>query len=192
MYGMVNRALASMARGQFGEERWRSIQERAGVDGDEFLSMVSYPDEVTYRLAAAASAELGVPPEAVLEAFGRYWILYTAQEGYGELLRMSGKTLVEFLLNLDAMHARVGLSFEALRPPSFRCEDVGPTGLTLHYHSTRVGLTHVVVGLLKGLGERFSTPIRVEIVARAEQGADHDVFRVTLLPDVDRPGRSDA
>ena len=178
MYGLVNKAVESMTRSQFGEERWLAVKRRAGVDADYFVAMSSYPDDLTYRLVGAASVELGLPAATILESFGRYWILYSAQEGYGEMLRMAGSTLREFLLNLDAMHARIGLSFPELRPPSFTCTDIEAAGLTLHYHSERSGLTSFVVGLLAGLGERFGTPVTVTILARKDEGADHDIFRV--------------
>jgi len=181
MYGLVNKAVEQMARTQFGDAAWEAIRERAGLDIEVFLNMTQYDDAVTFRLVQAASEELGVPASDVLQAFGRYWILFTAQEGYGELLRVSGSTLAEFLLNLDAMHARVGLTYRNLQPPAFACTDVTPEGMLLHYRSSRVGLTHLVVGLLAGLAERFSTPTRVEVVASKEDGADHDIFRLRFL-----------
>jgi hypothetical protein len=46
----------------------------------------------------------------------------TDQEGYGDLMDMSGETLPEFLQNLDELHARVGVIFPKLQPPSFDCE----------------------------------------------------------------------
>ncbi|KAG2441006.1 hypothetical protein HXX76_003859 [Chlamydomonas incerta] len=39
--------------------------------------------------------------------------------------------------------------------PAFKCTDVGPTCLTLHYHSHRPALGPIVVGVLKGLAEHY-------------------------------------
>ncbi len=150
--------------------------------------MRQYPDAATYRLVAASSEVLGLPPEQVLESFGRYWIIYTAREGYGELLKLSGRSIWEFLANLDNLHARVGLSFAKLRPPSFSCSDQTPTSVKLHYRSTRQGLTHLVIGLLIGLGEMFETPVTVELLQRPapdpgdrpDAAAYEDVFLIRL------------
>lgn len=180
MYGLVNRAVEQMVRERFGAERWHAIQARAGLEDEGFLALRTYPDEVTYRLVAAASAELGVPAPAVLEAFGEYWVAATAQASYGDLMRLSGRTLPEFLQNLDQMHSRLALTFTQMQPPSFTCSDVTPASLVLHYHSARPGLLPFVVGLVKGLGEYFGTPARVEILAARESGAPCDSMRVTM------------
>jgi hypothetical protein len=180
MYGLVNRAVEQMVRERFGAERWHAIQARAGLEDEGFLALRTYPDEVTYRLVAAASEELGVPAPAVLEAFGEYWVAATAQASYGDLMRLSGRTLPEFLQNLDQMHSRLALTFEHMQPPSFTCSEVTPTSLVLHYQSSRAGLLPFVVGLVKGLGEYFHTPARVEVVATREDGAPCDSLRVTM------------
>jgi len=181
MYGLVNKAVEQMARQQFGDDIWNAIKLRSKIDVDVFLNMTQYSDDVTYKLVAAASEVLQISPEQVLEAFGRYWVLYTAREGYGDLMTFSGSTLKEFLFNLDALHARVGLSYRALHPPSFECTDVEESSMLLHYRSSREGLSYLVVGLVKGLGERFQTPVEVEILEMKSAGADHDIFRLTVF-----------
>jgi hypothetical protein len=178
MYGLVNKAIEDLLRRDHGTDVWDRIRRRAGVEDTVFIGMRAYCDRVTYDLVAAASAELGVDPATLLEAFGEYWILYTAEEGYGELLAMGGKSLCEFLLHLDELHTRVALTFRDLRPPSFRCTDVEEGSLRLHYESERPGLAPMVTGLLRGLGRMFNTEIDIERVARREDGADHDEFLV--------------
>lgn len=183
MYGLVNKAIEQMVCAQFGADIWETIKRRAEVDTTAFFAMDHYSDDVTYRLVGAASSVLGLPADEVLRAFGRYWTLYTASEGYGELLRLTGDSLRDFLLNLDNMHARVGLSYPHLRPPSFQCTDVTEHALMLHYFSERDGLAPMVVGLLDGLAARFATPIHVEQIADRAAGAEHDIFLITFLGD---------
>jgi hypothetical protein len=178
MYGLVNRAVEDLISERFGPEAWERIKQRAGLDIDLFISMDAYPDDVTYRLVGAASEELGIPAEQLLEAFGEYWILYTAEQGYGELLRMGGDSLPEFLQNLHDLHSHVALSFPHLRPPSFWLSDVTAGSARLHYQSSRSGLAPMVTGLLKGLGKRFATPVVVEHARRRDDGAAHDEFLV--------------
>lgn len=178
MYGLVNKAVQKLVVTEFGEDKWEAVKRKAGIDAECFVSMRPYPDDMTYKLVAAATEVLGLTAEQILEAFGDYWTLYSAKEGYGELLKTAGGTLVEFLGNLDQLHARVGLSFPEFKPPSFRCSDVNGGSLRLHYYSDRPGLTHFVVGLVKGLGHMFSTDVRVTIEQTREAGHDHDVFRI--------------
>jgi hypothetical protein len=182
MYGMVNKAVVDLVCTKFGEATWQEIKKRAECDIDVFVGMDGYPDALTYRLVAAASQVLGIPPAQVLEAFGEWWVLYTAKEGYGELLRASGRDFTEFLMNLDQLHARVGISMPELTPPSFQVTDLTGDTLRLHYYSRRKGLGPMVVGLLKGLSARFETPVEVTHDRKADDGAEHDEFFVRFLP----------
>ncbi len=179
MYGLVNKAVEEMARAASGDEGWERIRRRAEVEEQAFIGMTAYPDDITYRLVGAASAELGISPEEVLVAFGEHWVRYTAEQGWGPVLASAGDTLPEFLLGLDALHARVRLMMPALRPPSFRCTDVQETSLVLHYYSPRDGMAPMVLGLLRGLGVRFGVDVETVHAAVKEQGADHDEFLVT-------------
>jgi len=181
MYGLVNQALEDFVRRGFGDTAWQQIRETADISLEMFVSMDSYPDEMTFKLVVAATEVLNLDAARILEAFGEHWVLYTAQEGYGQMLSMFGSNLEEFLLNLDNLHSHVGLTFPALRPPSFQVERIDDGhGLLLHYRSERTGLAPMVVGLLKGLGRRFSQDI--EIRQTAHRGLDdHDVFRIDYV-----------
>jgi len=179
MYGMVNKAVEDMVCRNFGAATWKLVKEQAGVDAEVFLSNEPYPDEVTYRLVAAASEFLRKPAEDILESLGEHWVLYTAQEGYGPLLRGAGRSLPEFLVNLPDFHGRVKMIFPQLRPPRFECTDITACSLKLHYFTHRQGLEYFVVGLIRGLGKMFETPVTVDLATARSQGADHDIFAVT-------------
>lgn len=168
MYGLVNLAIKSLIEKDHGAEVWSEIASRAGCPGT-FGGMTSYPDEVTYRLVAEASERLQAPAEALLRAFGRYWVLYTAKEGYGDLLDRSGRNLEDFLVHLDDMHARVAFSMPELQPPSFEVERCADDVLCVRYYSDRPGLAPMVVGLLEGLIERFGERRVVEHVPESEE-----------------------
>ena len=180
MYGLVNKAIEGLVRQQFGDDTWARIKERAGWKGAQFVSMDSYDDELTYNLVGAASEELGLPAEQVLEAFGDYWTTYTMEAGYRDTLGMMGDTLEEFLDNLDALHARVGMSMPGLIPPSFSREQVSQGEWLLHYTSERAGLAPMVVGLLKGLARRFDEDVELETLGGSgDVTASFKIRRVT-------------
>jgi hypothetical protein len=183
MYGLVNQALEDYVRRGFGESAWTRVRDGAGIDLEMFVAMDSYPDDLTYRLVHSATEALGIDAARVLEEFGEHWVLYTVQEGYGELLSMFGSDLRTFLPHLDNLHSHVGLTFPQLRPPSFAVQSVGDGGgdsLLLHYRSQRAGLAPMVIGLIKGLGKRFSQDIRVHQLDRRSD-EDHDTFRIDFV-----------
>ena len=182
MHGLVNQAIRDLAVKVGGEPLWLDIKSRAGVDLEVFVSMQAYPDDVTYRLVDSASLVLGITPAEMLYAFGKHWILYTAHQGYGAIFEMMGRTLSDFLGNLDAMHARFSLSMPALRPPSFVCEHLTDGHLRLEYWSDRPGLAPMVLGLLDGLAEMYEVSIEVTRGASRDNGDDHDEFFISCSP----------
>ncbi len=145
---------------EHGPEVWERVAASAGVDRD-FENMRSYPDAVTYALVEHVSKELGADARDVMFAFGEYWVLETAEKGYGALLDLWGTTFVEFVSNLDSLHARVAETFTELEPPRFCVEAVTEGRVRIFYSSRRAGLAPFVRGLLSGLGKRFDTELKI-------------------------------
>lgn len=176
MYGLVNRAIEGLVREKFGDEPWERIRSRAGVEVASFVAMDPYDDAITYALVGAASEELGLDAEAVLQAFGEYWTTYTIEEGYGDLLEIMGANLEEFLDNLDSMHMRITATMPGLVMPNFRRESCPDGSSILYYESSREGLAPMVVGLLRGPAGRFDVDIEIEPMGPDENGAER--FRI--------------
>jgi guanylate cyclase soluble subunit beta len=181
MYGLINKALRSMIQQKFGMDEWQAVLASSGVPDDSFLTMRSYDDEITYKLAGAASEVLGAPVEACLEMFGEYWVLETASKTYPELMDASGSSLQEFLANLNGLHDRITGTFLNYVPPEFHIEELGESKHRIHYISQRRGLTPFVVGLLHGLAQRFGTDLEItEQQSMPVEAGEHTVFEVKL------------
>ncbi|ARN82070.1 heme NO-binding domain-containing protein [Methylocystis bryophila] len=181
MYGLVNRALEELIIEKYGEEKWAETRKKARVEVEAFISNEPYPDDVTYHLVGAAHDILGFRVSDLMHEFGVRWMTKTAQENFGALLRAAGASLKEFLLNLPQFHAKVQLIYPKLRPPEFKCSDVGEDSLRLHYFSYRPGLVDFVAGLLDGLGEVYGALVTVTLLEAKAKGADHDVFEVKWI-----------
>jgi hypothetical protein len=180
MYGLVNKAVEQLVLKDFGEEKWTEIKKRAGVE-ESFVAMGTYPDEVTFNLVGAASEVLGAPAEAILEAFGEHWIQYTVDEGYGPMMSMYGSSVFEFLQNMNSLHSQIRLSFPELKPPSITCEELPDGQLLVDYESEREGLAPMLVGLLRGLGKRFKTPVNIEHVPTNDTHAGHAQYKLSYV-----------
>ncbi|MDX1931638.1 MAG: heme NO-binding domain-containing protein [Capsulimonadales bacterium] len=178
MYGLVNLAIEQMVTETFGEATWERIRTEADVEIETFISLEAYPDELTYRLVAAASRVLDTPPNDLLERFGEYWVLYTGKAGYGYLMDPSTSTMAEFLMHLNQMHRRIGMAFPHLQPPRFDCTHITEDSLRLEYRSDRPGLAPMVRGLIRGLSVLFSQPAEIEHIVVREDGNDHDAFLI--------------
>lgn len=181
MYGLVNRGIQQLVTASKGEAAWARVCARAKVDGEGFIAMQAYPDDLTYALVGAVSEELGISPSQALEAFGEYWILYTAEEGYAAVLTAAGGRLREFLGHLNDMHGRIETSFRHMSLPWFEVEDLGPGEYRLHYESERQGLAPMVIGLVRGLAKRFDQAIEIRHETPRGPDAPRDVFHVREL-----------
>ena len=178
MYGLVNKAIEGLVVENYGDNVREEIKAKAKIDIDVFISNEAYEDQITYDLVGAASEVLNAPAETILENFGIYWVTKIAEQSYGHMMDAGGKSLTEFLVNLPNFHTRVTMIFPKLQPPRFEVSDVGENQLKLHYHSHRSGLQHFVIGLMKGLGQRFKMDVRVTLTESISQDPVHDVFLV--------------
>ena len=183
MYGMVNQAIQAMVTEKFGAADWDKVKEIAGVDEPAFVTMKQYPDSMTYALAGAVSTHSGIPLPDVLRAFGGYWIQYAKDGPWGKLMMSSGTDTYSLLAALDAMHARIALSFPDLRPPAFAVKRNGDA-VVVEYRSDRPGLAPFVMGLIEGIGILFDESVTATQVASKDAGAPCDAFLVRAVPAV--------
>lgn len=179
MYGIVNKAIKDLVVTNYGDAAWKEICSKAGFLEEDFLGMSPYPDKLTYDLVMAAAELLKVEPSAVLELFGEHWILYTAEGGYGDIIRMTGETFPEFLSNLDFLHDRIQNVMPELRPPLFTTRNETDRSIEIEYRTHRSGLSPMVIGIIRGTGKRFGLTVQVEQIEKKSDQQDCDVFRVT-------------
>ena len=163
MYGMVNQAVRGMVVENFGVDRWRSICEEAGAP-EEFISMDSYDDAITYNLVAAAERQLETPAAQILHGFGVYWVEKVALVHYADLMNASGVTFLDFVKNLDHMHQRIWSVLSQLQPTVFPGEGNrrGPPTGRLLLGTARA--SSLVEGLFAGLATHFKVDLLIEKV----------------------------
>ncbi|MFN6037283.1 MAG: heme NO-binding domain-containing protein [Bacteroidota bacterium] len=178
MYGLVNKAIQDLVCEKFGEDKWIEIKKMAGFEDDFFIGLQTYPDKLTYDLVKCASKVLGADASFVMEAFGEYWILYTANEGYSDMIDLAGDNLPDFLNNLDMLHTRVTSIMPNLVPPQFSTRNETSSSIELEYRSDREGLTPMVVGLLRGLGKKFNKECKISHIQQKDEQHDCHVFKI--------------
>jgi len=180
LYGMVNKGVQDMLVKKGGMALWEKVRSNARCPFSTFQMFESYDDKVTYDLVGAVSEELQITPAAALEAFGEYWIEYTATEGYGPLLSLFGASFMESIQNLNIIHERIGSMFPQLQPPRYEFSKITATTIDLHYFSQRKGLAPMMIGLLNGLAKKNQTKISLVHTPKSEEN-DHDIFHITII-----------
>lgn len=179
MYGMVNLAVEQLICENHGIETWNQIKTKAGISVPKFIIMESYDDEITYNLVREASEVLGVSKASLLETFGEYFIMYTAKEGYGDLLKSGGNSLPEYLNNLNMTHFRLKNMLPNMISPKFNVTNITDYSLVLTYISNRNGLEYMLIGIIKGLGNMLNTPCKIEFLGNNSQIEDALDFSVS-------------
>jgi len=180
MYGMVNNALEDLVTQRLGEDAWLRLSEAAGVEDGIFVSLETYPDDITFALVGGAATALGLTVEAFLVDFGRYWIAYAKRTAYRPLLE-GPLNFTEALTGLDDMHKIIRRTLPNVKTPYFRFS-ASPTGGTVRYISTRSGLAAFVVGLLHGLAELHDTELTIEHTIPRTPDTDFDEFELHFKP----------
>lgn len=178
MYGIVNQAIQGLVTENFGIEKWNQIKEVLDLKIDYFLSDQPYDDDITFNLVGAASEVLNIPANSILEAFGKYWVLKTGMEKYGDLMKAGGKDFKEFIHNLPQFHSRIMLIYPKLSPPEFMVENQDEKTIILHYYSSREGLTYFVIGLIQGIAEMFDSTCEIKLISSEKTDGWHDKFAI--------------
>ena len=161
MYGLINKAVQELVIQTHGEETWRKIRLRAGLEEEEIIGLKSYPDQLTYNLLEAGSAELGIQKDKLMEMCGEKWISHTATNGYENVLNLAGSNMIDFLHHLNTIHAKITYLMPDMKPPVFRVKNEFITSVELLYKSERDGFQPMVIGILRGLGRRFGLDVSV-------------------------------
>lgn len=179
MYGIVNRAIEELIIEKFGVDKWEEVKQKAGFNSEGFMTLQPYPDQLTFKLVGAASEILNVPADTLLEAFGEYWILYTAEKGYGEMLNLAGDSFPSFLKNLNMLHGRVTSLMPELAPPQFECRNEKENSIELIYRSHRNGMIPMLYGLVKGLAKRFEKEVEIKELERSVEESTTIILLLT-------------
>ena len=99
------------------------------------------------------------------------------QSGYDRILRVLGRSLREFLCNLDALHDHLASIYQGINAPSFRTTDCSDGALLLHYYSAREGLGNIVIGIVKTVAkEILNTTVNMQILQDKTKEHDHMIF----------------
>jgi guanylate cyclase soluble subunit beta len=181
MYGLINKALKAMILDGHGQVVWERILEESAVPEDSFTTMQQYDDHITYELVAATSKVLETPADVCLELFGHYWATVTAPNVYEMLFQSTGDNYFEFLDNINSLHDRITSTFIGYVPPHF-ITSIDKNKMELVYESQREGLTPFLIGILKGLADRFKVKVEFEsVMARLVDKGETSVVTMRIV-----------
>lgn len=113
--------------------------------------------------------------------FGEQFLLSCQESGYAKTLQLLGRSLQDFLTNLDALHDHLSIIYPQMDAPSFRCTaGARKSEFLLHYYSDRDSLEHIVMGIVKSVArEYYHVELEMKVmVKKGDQGSDHTIFSI--------------
>ena len=122
----------------------------------------------------------GLDAGTILEMFGEQFLLWCQESGYSKTLRLLGRSLQDFLTNLDALHDHLSIIYPQMDAPSFRCTGgFKKSEFLLHYYSDRVGLESIVMGIVKSIArEYYNTEVEMRLLVQKGPESDHSIFSI--------------
>ncbi|KJH48950.1 heme NO binding associated [Dictyocaulus viviparus] len=172
MFGFVHESMRQLVVRRYGDELWKEVLKRAGLENIKENMNHYYQDSDTYQLIDSVAALTKISREQVWEMYGAFLIEYTMEIGWEELLRNMSPNIKGFLDNLDSLHYFIDhVVYKAnLRGPSFRCEENTDGSIILHYITSRPGLYPIVKGVLNEVARRvFNIEISLAITGRTQR-----------------------
>ena len=112
--------------------------------------------------------------------FGEQFLLSCQESGYAKTLQLLGRTLQDFLTNLDALHDHLSIIYPQMDAPSFRCTaGARKSEFLLHYYSDRPSLENIVMGIVKSVArEYYHVELEMKVMIKKGDNSDHTVFSI--------------
>ena len=122
----------------------------------------------------------GLDAATIMEMFGEKFLLSCQESGYAKTLQLLGRSLQDFLTNLDALHDHLSIIYPQMDAPSFRCTSgAKKSEFLLHYYSDRDSLEHIVMGIVKSVArEYYHVELEMKVMVKKGEKSDHTIFSI--------------
>ena len=112
--------------------------------------------------------------------FGEQFLISCQESGYAKTLQLLGRSLQDFLTNLDALHDHLSIIYPQMDAPSFRCTaGVKKSEFLLHYYSDRPGLERIVMGIVRFVArEYYHVELEMKLMVQKGESSDHTIFSI--------------
>jgi len=160
MKGSIAQCAEDLVRAKFGDEKWESVCEAAGLPANtRFLPSANVDDGATVKVINAIGTVCGLSSTGVADAFGEYWVCDYAPRLYPSYFR-GANSARDLLLSMDSVHDKVTRTMPNAHPPKFGYNWTDENTLVMDYSSAR-GLVGIFVGLVKGVGLKYGENLAI-------------------------------
>jgi hypothetical protein len=158
MHGLIFAELKKFVETKYNKETWETLLQKAGLNGQLYLSSAVYPDKDILALVTTACAMTGASPAAILEDFGEF-VAPDLVEQYKFLINPKWK-LLDFLVNTEDTIHKIVRFHQGVTPPRLVVQRLSEDSLTISYNSPRK-LCSLLKGIVKGAGAYYKEPVSI-------------------------------
>jgi predicted hydrocarbon binding protein len=170
MHGIMFKTLKDHIVTDDGPAAWEQACADAGLDGEMYLAVDSYPDTDLSALVDAYAASVDRPVDEVLTAYGNS-AAGPLIETYGNSIVHDTDSALDVVASVEQLiHDVLRRRSDAMMPPELSCSRDGDT-VHVEYRSHRQ-LCAVAKGLVIGVGEYLDDPLEVEERTCMHEGDD--------------------
>jgi hypothetical protein len=169
LHGIVHLDLQRYVVATYGEANWKELTRRAGLEGEIYTPLRSYPDEQLLRLVKEASALVGLDPQALLESFAEF-VAPRFLRLYEKMLEPHWRTLDIIEHTEDTIHRVVRMREPGALPPRLNTVRSSPNEVILTYSSPR-RLCAVARGIARGIARVYDEHLVVQETVCMLKGA---------------------
>lgn len=174
MYGLLIEGLKQYVEKVYGQELWESVLRQYFMKMKVFNTNNVYPECVIPSVIDKIASETGISAEQTYHDFGYHFIVFLTESGYDRLLRVLGRSYLNFLQSLNELHHYLRLSYPKIKSPSFNVLTHTHRVIELRYTTFRnPNYNHFVRGQLSAVASvLYSLDVDVTLV-RTEVFVSH-------------------
>lgn len=160
MKGTIIKCLKDMVINKFGQDKWHSILDDAGLSRSTLIMISNdIEDSQAIKLFLSTGKILNKSFVEVSDIFGDYWSNGYADKMYKHYYDRH-KNIKDFLLDMDNVHIMVTDTMDKARPPRFKYTWLNDNTLIMNYSSQR-NIIDLLAGLAKGAGKHYGANLKV-------------------------------
>ena len=177
MHGIILKTLKDYIVEQYDTETWENVQGRAGREGEMYVAVTTYDEEVTVELLEATLDVTDTSMKTFMYNWGE-WIIEPLVDIYGSAYVEPHWDGFDLLSQIEAIHTQLRQRrMGEMTPPVLQIEEIQEGTLKIVYGSQRQWCQWIP-GLIEGVGDYYDEEYRYNEHSCMLDGDDRCTFSV--------------
>lgn len=169
MYGLLIEGFRHYVEATYGLNMWTTIMNEVMIKPKDFQSHQVYKESLLNEFILVLSNVSTKSVSTIYYETGYFFLKFLKNKGFNSLLLVTGRTFVDFVINLDNMHLQLKQYYPLICSPSFTILKIDRQYLYLIYATKRTGYTDYVRGQLVAVANLlYNINIKVKFIEQKQ------------------------